>query len=219
MELPLLPILTKDNILDFSDWHSYYKTVYGHDIISDVDLNKFTWFYWYSPLGRIETLTLNNPSYNVPLNNPFIFTRFNDTSPEINFSGLGFFVKRDFDLTIFSESLLEVHRTSKSVFEEVGVAWFYLTVGSGFQLKSEKEILIVNTKDFHERNPFPTMKDLNIKVIVVNPLPTGLIEVIYCLEENNTHANTADIPMYHGSLHSNVPYKHKYDTKMYCLEV
>jgi hypothetical protein len=231
--LPTLPILTKDNKDTYLEWHLYYETVYKESVSESVDLNHFNWFYWFSPLGNVETLKINewnNGKYgkNAPLswqnckmNQPYIFNYNHNFSPETQLSKVGFFVKRNINTNVVTKPFLEVYRTCQSVFVEKGVCWFFLTIGSGYYLKFNKNTVIGNRtiKNWVEDNPYSCLVSNNIKILIFKDSlfrDVGLIELLYCLDNANTEANTSDLPLFIGNKNK-IPYKHKYDeTKCMC---
>ena len=221
MEISILPVLTPANGTEYPEWHTYYEKVYGHSVTDIINLNTFTWFYWFSPLGSIKVMILPQPNLTVPLNTPFIF-QWNGPSPELKFAKIGFFVRRELDVSILSKPILEVQRTDKSIIEERGVAWFYLTIGSGFYLESCNDIKIVKNRaavstSFCDIRPYITMNNLNINILIFTETEvnykTGLIEVIYRTENPTMLGNDADIPMFHGGKR----YKQTYDPIHRCL--
>ena len=49
--LPKLPTLTIKNRKQYPQWHTYFERVYGHEVHEKINLNYFTFFYNFSPLG------------------------------------------------------------------------------------------------------------------------------------------------------------------------
>lgn len=150
--LPHLPILTSDNYELHFDWHKYYTKVYGEPVTRPVDLNTFTWFYWFSPLGRIRVCSVNSI---------YIYrTNFMDNLPWIGIYGPektlgahGFFVKRPVRSALLSQRRLEVLRVRDSVGVERGCCWFYHTVGSGVFVGRPNRLMILK-----DRNNWPALK-------------------------------------------------------------
>jgi hypothetical protein len=52
-----LPILTNENINDEADWHFYVRRIYGNSVTYPINLNDFTWFYWFAPI-RLDRILL-----------------------------------------------------------------------------------------------------------------------------------------------------------------
>jgi hypothetical protein len=231
--LPNLPILTKDNKETYLTWHLYYERVYKEPISESVDLNNFNWFYWFSPLGNINTLKINewhNGKYglhaplswrNCKINQTYVFNYNHNYSAETQLSKVGFFVKRNIDINILNNPFLEVYRTCQSIFIEKGVCWFFLTIGSGYYLKCDKNTVFGCRKipNWIEDNPYSCMISNNIKIFILQDSffrDVGLIELLYCLDNETTEANTADLPLFIGNTNK-IPYNHKYDkTKCMC---
>lgn len=224
MPIPELPVLNASNKEMFQSWHEYYERVYGHPVEREIDLNKFTWFYWHSPLGYINCLTVIVINTNVPNNFPFVYGHKPGVHVQEFFLNIGFFVRREKDMSILSDPYLEVHRASVSGIEEIGVAWFFVTVGSGFLLASDQALrLAKNRREFPiiEEMPFWAMKKEQVKILVYTESEwwktVGLIELIYRLEDPKLLGNIAPLPMYHGSKERHVPYVHKYSEETKCL--
>ena len=232
-EISNLPTLTEFNKDLYPEWHTYYEKVYGHSVINTIDLNTFTWFYWYSPLGNIQTLKLPDTSVYVGLHYPFIFTMYPENiHVQTQYSKLGFFVKRILNDSIFEQSIVEVLRSCNTMFPEVGVAWFFLTIGSGFQLVTENIKVIKNRKELYfptiitkymdfDTNPIPKMVEHNTNLLVFTKSEwftnQGLIEMIYRLDNPDMLGNDANIPMRHGSVNKNNIYKQIYSKDTHFL--
>ncbi len=222
-----LPILEKHNKSKYPKWHAYYENVYKSPVINPVDLNKFNWFYWNSPLGNVKCKILYSLGNIVDENVPYIFKvlwpekQGIGVAPENNLANIGFFVKRN--IKISRTNFLEVMRTNKSIFEERGVCWFFNTIGSGFFLKCDKSFIgsrneIKEGWDREaEKNPFKILKNRNINTFIINkehPFSRqGLIEIVFRLKKKNVIANTANLPLFRGG----IPYKHKYHPKTHCM--
>ena len=50
-KVPKLPILTIHNKSKFPQWHHYIQRVYHQTVTTPIDLNTFTWFYYYAPFN------------------------------------------------------------------------------------------------------------------------------------------------------------------------
>lgn len=218
-----LPILKKDNKSEYPKWHAYYEKVYKKRVTEEVDLNTFNWFYWYSPLGKInvyEFFSWENVKSNktkLPLNTPFIFTYNKNTSPESIFSKYGFFIKKNLKIP---KNIIEVNRVNKSIFEEKGVCWFFYIIGSGIYLKFDKCFIgeRKNIEGWCEQNPFQSLKKKNINTFIINKgwaYDIGLIEIVYCLENNNIIANTSKLPLFRNGK----SYEPKYDKTRYSVMI
>ena len=48
-QVPSLPVLTTKNTKQYPRWHTYVERVYGQSVSQPIDLNTFTWFYYYAP--------------------------------------------------------------------------------------------------------------------------------------------------------------------------
>lgn len=112
---------------------------------------------------------------------------------------------------------MEVYRTNKSIFVEKGVCWFFLTIGSGFQLKPVGKRLIGEREDildWDEKDPHNAMDKANIKVLISKSLfrDAGLYEIVYRLDDKNIIGNNADLPLFIGNDDS-AQHPHKYDNK------
>lgn len=58
--LPQLPVLRANNTRQFPEWHRYARRLYGARGVAralPLDLNEFSWFYWFAPL-RLRSLYL-----------------------------------------------------------------------------------------------------------------------------------------------------------------
>jgi hypothetical protein len=149
--LPNLPVLNPNNYSKYLKWHEYYTRVYNEPVTKEVDLNRFTWFYWHSPLGNIDVCSVNSI---------YIYrTKFKDNLPWIGIYGpektlgkYGFFVTRPLQTIFQSYRRLEVLRVKNSVGLEHGCCWFYHTVGSGVFLKKPKNVMILK-----DRNNWPIL--------------------------------------------------------------
>jgi len=223
-----LPILTVNNRDKYLDWHEYYEKVYDNPVSYDVNLNNFTWFYWFSPIkfktDEIFIITswnsVSQKTVDIPNNVAFLF-KYDSRSAEYNIGNSGFFVKRE--KTKYNYNRLEVFRTIESVFVEKGVCWFFVTIGSGYYLNSDIKCFIGDRKNingFKEMDPYNSMYNNNIQTLILETGPfdiTGLIEVVFLLEDKYTIANTASIPMYTGNENNYKVYKHKYSPVTKCL--
>ena len=223
-----LPILTVNNRDEYPAWHEYYEKVYDNPVSYNVDLNSFTWFYWFSPIklktDEIFIITswksVSQKTVKIPNNVPFLF-RYDIRSAEYNIGNSGFFVKRE--KTIYNHDRLEVFRTIESVFVEKGVCWFFVTIGSGYYLKSDKKCFVGDRNDisgFKEIEPYDSMYNHNIQTLILETGVfdiTGLIEVVFLLKDKYEIANTANIPMYTGNRSNYKAYSHKYSPVTKCL--
>ena len=217
-----LPILTKDNKSEYPEWHTYYEKVYKKSITNDVDLNTFNWFYWFSPLGKIDVYKipswreLNKKKNSIPFNIPFIFAYNQDLSSESVMGKAGFFIRKNLELT---DNFIEVYRVNISVFKEKGVCWFFNTIGSGFYLKFDKSFIGSRNeiKGWIENKPFQSLKNRKINTFIINKegffSHLGLIEIVFGLKEANVIANTAELPLFRGGKR----YIHTYDKFTHCM--
>jgi len=226
MIISTLPILTNLNRDNFEEWHIYYEKVYKKPVTKTVDLNNFNWFYWFSPLGNIETVVINiddSPIIKCIMNQAYIFTYKSEFFPEPHLSKVGFFVKRNINKNIFNNNFLEVFRTCQSVFEEKGACWFFLTIGSGYFLKCDECPIVTKRfkiSSWNEEAPFKSLFKNNIKILISIDsifIDLGLYEIIYRLNNNEEIANTAKLPLFIGDSDSNIPYTHKYDILTKCM--
>lgn len=217
-----LPILKKDNKSEYPKWHAYYEKVYKKGVTEDVDLNTFNWFYWYSPLGKIDVYNISNwnsiikRKLNLPLNTPFILTYCNYAAENI-FCKYGFFIKKNLKIP---KNIIEVNRVNNSIFVEKGVCWFFYIIGSGIYLKFDKCFIGErnNIEGWCEKNPFQSLKNKNINTFIINKGwcdIIGLIEIVYRLENEDIIANTAKLPLFRNGK----SYEHKYDKTRYSLMI
>ena len=217
--LKTLPILTSDNVRDFPEWHAYYETIYNHPVQDRVDLNEFNWFYWFSPLGRCRHITATATNQCIPYDTPlvmnvnfewkltlkFFFNEKNVVPPENIFAKIGFFVKRRAFNAVDKPPYIEVLRTNSSVFTETGVAWFFVTRGSGIFLKSDPLKIVKNRKEFpfNEFNPGKTLNKHTLKSLVLTSPdfyePLGLVEMIHVLKGKKLTSNKAKLKLYSDS--------------------
>lgn len=138
--MPRLPVLTAANARTEARWHRYIQNIYHQEMAGEdtVDLNTFSWFYESeeavqhllntTPCLRVCSIDVQGMVYEGTL-----WT--GTTGPENVKTMGGVFVARPFLLpsSIPSCITLEVtHRSNQDwTGAEVGVSWFFHTVGSG----------------------------------------------------------------------------------------
>ena len=232
LEMPTLPILKISNTNDHPEWHLYYERVYGHKVLDEVNLNDFTWFYWYSPLGAIDFLNIPLPTdfieqpkifSEVPVNFPFAFNFSENALDSESFYKAGFFVRRDINIDIFKNPTIEVLKTCKTSASEIGIARFIFTLGSGFHIKNDKSRIVKNSTEILKSTdnlelfkiaPYDKIKESGCNILVITESEKfrnqGLIEIIYCLNDKTALEDKADITMFYGSSLHKVPYIQKY---------
>lgn len=209
-----LPILTPTNVNRYPDWHAYYEKVYKEPVTEAVDLNKFTFFYYYSPLhkpARLKVVTWNDtPVYD---NEMWIGLK-EKWSPEWKLNqDIGFFVHRR---STISHDMIEVLRTDVSqsypVDPERKVCWFYHTIGSGIFLKIPKQVLVLNERrDLNEYGiqwtndtdeaVFEMLERLHIDMLIVKYSPSveksPRTEIIVRHSQNDLAKTCCDpLPLY-----------------------
>lgn len=213
--IPKLPILNPTNVNIYPDWHAYYEKVYKERVTQFVDLNKFTFFYYDSPLrkpAKLKTVTWNwTPVYD---NEMWIGSKSVYT-PEwrINRS-VGFFVHRK--SPNITNDIIEVLRTDVSQFYPVDpekkVCWFFHTIGSGIFLQIPKRILVINERrDLNEYGiewtndtdeaVFEMLEQLHIDMLIIKYSPSvGLsprTEIIVRHTQNDLTKTCCDpLPLY-----------------------
>lgn len=170
--LGTLPVLTRSNHDAFPEWHRYMHLVYKQQQVKHpIDLNRFTWFYWFAPL-RVERLFMaswNDSVPEVPYGTPWIGGDHAwHWGPEHLARRLGFFVhRRRRSPEYFSAAArLEVMRTrtrwtAKSEGKH-GVAWFYHAVGSGIFLETSS-LASTSLELWNEREPSMSAPRAEIK--------------------------------------------------------
>ncbi|KAL1495433.1 hypothetical protein AB1Y20_016801 [Prymnesium parvum] len=147
--MPTLPVLTAANEGEYPLWHAYIHKVYKQRVSGGmrVDLNKFSMFYHADtvdrqPLDAVATLFAEHPCLRVctleswPNRRPvYDGTPFvGDSGPEMRMNALGFFVHRPFiprDEAQNCSRLEVMHFRTSWLGGEMGVSWFFHTVGSG----------------------------------------------------------------------------------------
>lgn len=133
--VPRLPVLTPFNKTTYPEWHSYYERVYGCEVNHEVDLNTFTFFFWWSPMGFKKVRVCTWQRTKLSPNEAWI----GDHGPDLMLARVGFFVHRP-DSPFTQERHVEVIRvnTNKLVvneeFQEKDVAWYFGVKGSGMFL-------------------------------------------------------------------------------------
>jgi hypothetical protein len=176
----VLPILNNDNKIKYKEWHEYYEKIYGKKVENTVDLNKFNWFYWDSPIGKDIPINIlyrlnmdggyvskypDNLEYNKFNSYKFncineLHTPYNSSSqnkkinhPEALLGEKGFFVKRCIDNELFKKEKLEVIRSEISVWEEIDCKWYFQSTGSGIfiDLDSDKTSICQNRYNFFKK--------------------------------------------------------------------
>jgi len=127
-----LPVLRVANRACHADWHAYFERVYGEPVTSAVDLNTFTWFYWWAPWHPGRAVFRSKAAGDVPPGSPWVLVRhtfWNTENPETALSQRGFFVNhRLTDVSLTTGSRVEVLRVSDF---ELHQRWFYVVRGSG----------------------------------------------------------------------------------------
>jgi len=142
-----LPVLTSVNYAEHQEWHDYFKAVYGEALISDVDLNEFTWFYWFAPAKVVLHFDHELPSLLSQSHIPWVGSIYGH--PETLMNEIGFFVyhKKSSAAHNLSPMRLEVLRTCKPlrlfgktypIDTSSGTVWFLRVHGSG---------ILLNTRD------------------------------------------------------------------------
>eukprot|EP00747_Dinoflagellata_sp_TGD_P188504 gnl/TRDRNA2_/TRDRNA2_47624_c0_seq1.p1 gnl/TRDRNA2_/TRDRNA2_47624_c0~~gnl/TRDRNA2_/TRDRNA2_47624_c0_seq1.p1 ORF type:complete len:327 (-),score=9.93 gnl/TRDRNA2_/TRDRNA2_47624_c0_seq1:23-1003(-) len=142
-----LPILTPhaSSRAEHPLWHKYFERVYHQEVTAhQVDLNKFTWFYWDAPLNiskdKIKQVhcvldaSENTPPGNIEGHDGMAWIGAPSTAPEEYLSEIGFFVERPKRKGIHLETRVEVMHVGTNINEAGGVKWFYHTIGSGIFL-------------------------------------------------------------------------------------
>lgn len=144
--LPKLPTLTIKNRKQYPQWHTYFERVYGHEVHEKINLNYFTFFYNFSPLGVW-------PQTDLPKENE-AWSSNNHGNPGFFIRKIGFFVRRSSEIKVDS-NVIEVIRTvftSKDAREvawggESKAHWFYVVVGSGIFIDlSEKKLKVLEDR-------------------------------------------------------------------------
>lgn len=231
-----LPVLTCENRDIYPKWHEYYESVYSYRVKYDVDLNNFNWFYWNAPISqeqRDNILSLTsirqkiNPGVAFIYNTPCMHTYGRSNVPaESQVGKAGFFVCREIELNKTNNSLIEVMRTTDSTLLEKGVAWFFITIGSGFWLNvgticDIMDLCKIPNIYWNDADPFPTMKKHNINSVVRQITSAyeavKLPELIFCLSRREELANHANLKLIHGDPDKNQCLKAKYDPIHHCL--
>ncbi len=74
--IPSLPVLTTKNTKQYPQWHKYVERVYGQSVSQPIDLNTFTWFYYYAPFDppivprkKVSEKFFTLPHYVEPIHN------------------------------------------------------------------------------------------------------------------------------------------------------
>ena len=135
MRLPLLPTLTPDNRTIHPEWHGYFERVYGEPVREPVDLNSFSFFYWFSPLGWW-------PTTGWPKEGEAWDGHLVAGSAEDIFRRVGFFVRRERPVvdvngflevtrTVFSFDVAKQNGMEAAGLGEEQCAWFFVVRGSG----------------------------------------------------------------------------------------
>ena len=136
--MPRLPVLTSANNRSEAAWHAYIRRVYHQTIAPGqaLDLNTFNWFYAdeavnallsSTPCLQVCVATINDWLYEGTLWTGRI-------GPEVLWPQLGFFVARAFPdpaAMPFCDKLEVMHAQTNFLGWEVGVSWFFHTIGSG----------------------------------------------------------------------------------------
>lgn len=202
---PILPILTKKNREKYLEWHIYYENIYKKQVKKEIDLNKFTWFYWDKlPLKNIQIYNINNfYLFDFKLNKINNIAWTGIFGPERLCYKYGFFVKRRINNKLLNKNKLEVFRVDLnnsnykniSVYKELNCIWYFHTIGSGIFIFNYKNKLILNDKidwNFNsyyneiDINAIKELKKNNIKIVIIkechkihNTIPRTEIIVIY----------------------------------------
>ena len=193
-----LPILSPHNKKEYYLWHNYIEKIYKEPVNKIIDLNKFSWFYWFSPLGKIKVFEAGMED-NVPYGTAWYGK--NKGTPEYKYREIGFFVKRKVEPNLSLLSKLEVLRVKA---RELNCAWFYNTVGSGIFLNLDKLKPIVELQDkqsLYLGKKLPVgdgdkkdfLKENKIKVLIFRHahsihLPNSRTEILVYNEGNNCFA-------------------------------
>lgn len=158
--LPHLPVLTSANRHTEARWHAYIRHVYREELRGDrdhndtLDLNTFSWFYLprtstedgqedHAPATQaVRDLLSTHPCLQVCASG--VDARMYEGSPWVGERGpegpdgvgqVGFFVARPFPLprSVRDDcTRLEVmHAYTEWAGAEIGISWFFRTVGSG----------------------------------------------------------------------------------------
>ena len=97
MKLTDLPVLNRSNTEEFPQWHAYVQRIYGATLAYPIDLNTFTWFYWFAPirLNRIYLCDWDDEYAEVPYGTPWTGgVEAWEWGPEHVVRRAGFFVHR-----------------------------------------------------------------------------------------------------------------------------
>ena len=90
--LPPLPVLRANNTAQFPEWHRYARRLYGARGVAralPLDLNEFSWFYWFAPL-RLRALYLCDWEDHYPQVRVWVRVRVRVRVKIRGFSGSGF---------------------------------------------------------------------------------------------------------------------------------
>jgi hypothetical protein len=110
-----LPILSKNNINIFPEWHNYYYKVYNNKVNCDVDLNDFEFFYYFAPFTNKDKITKfllpNQRGWDeIEYNLPICFTsnkNYQHYACIIINKSAGFFVKRKLNIKYINKTNLD----------------------------------------------------------------------------------------------------------------
>lgn len=135
-----LPILTPHNANEFPEWHAYYEKVYGCSVESEVDLNEFTWFYNFSPLGKKrKSIAKYMSPPTIGMDVPWI----GELGPEKMVEEHGFFVRRRGEIQWSDKMEVIRVNTTSSIWDEDTLIWFYGVRGSGIFIDVPKSCAVV----------------------------------------------------------------------------
>ncbi|KAL1499974.1 hypothetical protein AB1Y20_012653 [Prymnesium parvum] len=159
-----LPILTEENASEHPAWLAYLERVYGKPLAFPIDLNAFTWFYWFSPirLSRIYLCDWSDPYAEAPYGTPWTggYAAW-DWGPEHLVRRAGFFVHRaPWGVQEYQHaSKLEVMRygpiPQRGFVEGANSAmmWFYHAIGSGIFVCTSAFVTVGIRHDRHMAIP------------------------------------------------------------------
>ena len=166
----LLPQLSASNLEQQAAWHAYLTRVY-HEPIGNrtVDTKRFSWFYLEKKAELIDSppcttvcqLSLSDgPTFE---GTPWIGTKGPEGPHAVG--AYGFFVRRPFPSVAEARDCrtIEVfHAAARWTGAEMGISWFYQTVGSGIfldcdELRKRGSIVAVRTRSV---SPHPSEGNL-----------------------------------------------------------
>ncbi|KAL3931040.1 MAG: hypothetical protein SGPRY_001289, partial [Prymnesium sp.] len=143
--LTSLPVLTRNNTGQHPEWEGYLRRIYGSSLPYPLDLNRFSWFYWFAPLhlSHIFLADWSDPYEQAPYGTPWTggYAAW-DWGPEHLVRRAGFFVHRprweesEYQLAPRLEVMRcgPIPRQGFVEGEATRKLWFYHAVGSGVYL-------------------------------------------------------------------------------------